>query len=353
MMVNEFNKNAMPWQGSIPQQMPWMSSYQPTNSSMHFGQHPVVGSVANPLNISQPGEPQYVPSQQHPSIVGYPTPATVTMPVTVSPTSPAANFSHNNQAGFANNCITTTTQSYMKPTQQSVASTSSLYTASTSCGSSSSYDPTGTLTHIPQPLDQSVGSSVQHHKRSSIELEDDMLVAEEPPTKQLLSEKKLFRQFGSLQIDPSFANTSNLNDDDSSDSDDSSTHPSAPSSKSREEFNRYVYLLFKGKSKDQTSFVPSNHTLARLAREEREKLSKAVVLWSPPIRNRFFDDNDVSDDDETEFRYKDHTDFLKTPPTSTTHHLSNQIVTITELTEDETKTSSCDDNQEADEMMLE
>lgn len=125
-------------------------------------------------------------------------------------------------------------------------------------------------------------------KRRSIDVEDEAMVFDEPPTKQLLSEKDLFKKFGSLHID---SGNETRNDEDDEDLRSRTNGDDV----AQEEFNRYVYLLFQDIKKDSRPFEFSNSTMDRLAREERDKLSKAVILWSPPISNRF---NSVSDDED-------------------------------------------------------
>lgn len=80
-----------------------------------------------------------------------------------------------------------------------------------------------------------------------------------------------------------------------------------------EEIRKYVYLLFKDKHDDKTPFGSYNTTLDRLARDERDKLSKAVVLWNPPVKYNFCGtlNEEDEDEDEEEFKYSDHKDFLK------------------------------------------
>lgn len=193
-------------------------------------------------------------------------------------------------------------------------------------------------------------------------MEDEQIMADEPPTKQLLSEKKLFRQFGSLNIDGNTDHSDSINNIDSDDSDEddrsqiklANKYSNAPG---REEFNRYVYLLFKDKKNDGIPFKPTNSALDRLAREERDKLSKAVILWSPPTKNQnsIFgnveenDDNETEEEDEIEeFKYTDHKDFLRKPLTR------NSSLTITEVFDDDQRNSVNKErnNSDPDEVML-
>lgn len=221
--------------------------------------------------------------------------------------------------------------------------------------STGNFNPSGNLTHIPFTGPQLAECQIQPHKRSSIEMEDEQIKADEPPTKQLLSEKKLFKQFGSLNIDGTIDQVNNSDDIDSDDSDEDNrsqnTSSNSSSTTGREEFNRYVYLLFKDKKNVGMPFKPANSTLDRLAREERDKLSKAVILWNPPPNNNFFgnvDEDDEDEDEDEEFRYSDHEDFLKKPLRR------NSSLTITEVFDEDicnniSETTNCLDT---DEVML-
>lgn len=197
-----------------------------------------------------------------------------------------------------------------------------------------------------RPYEQSPHESIQfgrqHHdqqqqnqrippnKRSSVEMDDIISDdIDEPPTKQLLSEQKLFKKFGSLQIDghnTRHNNPDSNSDDDDSDSSNDDNQPKTYTSMTdseKEDLNRYVYILFKDKKNDDYLRAGSsgsshfkhlhcNTALDRLAREERDKLNKAVVLWNPRINIfKLTNQNDTDSDSDEEFTYKDHRDFLK------------------------------------------
>lgn len=186
----------------------------------------------------------------------------------------------------------------------------------------------------------------QRTKRSSFEMELDEQVSMEtplqeeptnkftdvkplrPPQKQLLTEHKLFKKFGSLHLDPNLSKAISTSDSDESDEDNNITYKDSKSTfaQGREEFQRYVYLLYKDTNSKSGNRVPLTNSLAtieRLAREEREKLSKALVLWNPPIENHFNtksslpntgyegDKSNSSSDDDDDISYVDHTSFIK------------------------------------------
>jgi len=158
-----------------------------------------------------------------------------------------------------------------------------------------------------------------------METDDELIKKEAPPTKRQLSENKLFEQFGSLRIDarnfyqdeenPSNSSTKVPGNSDD-DADNQSSEPNDPYTIARREFDRYVYLLFRDKTSNspfpQQPRSSSNLLMDRIIRDEREKLSKAVILWSPPLKDSLQFDGGTSDDDE-DFQYKDHRDFLKDP----------------------------------------
>lgn len=252
-MVNEINKGSVPWQSTIPQQMPWMSSYDPNQIGLQFEANQMAAASSIPQVVGQ--------TQVNLSTV---------TPFPQIPIDPSLLY-----------------QAQSEP-QSGPSQNSSLITLS-------SYNQT---------------------KRSSLEMEDEPITIDdiEPPaTKQVLTERKLFKQFGSLHLDPAPKST---HSDDSDDSDSADTETSGSEKKSifvqgREEFQRYVYLLFKDKN-HKSPVAPSYDAIERLAREEREKLSKALVLWNPRMRS-FFNQDDQSDDSDSDdnVTYKDHTDFLK------------------------------------------
>lgn len=140
-------------------------------------------------------------------------------------------------------------------------------------------------------------------------MEDGPLEAPvEPPSKQQLSERKLFKKFGSLQLNIDGRPPSDTDSDDSEGDDKTKPITKNTFTEGREEFNKYVYLLFQDNGK--SPMLPSYSTIERLAREEREKMSKALVLWTPPLSSLLSNQNQSSSDDE-DFTYKDHRDFLK------------------------------------------
>lgn len=328
MMVNQIKNTDASWQSTIPQQMPWMSSYEPTSFNMQFGQQPLSGIGSN--IIVNPTDPHLLMQQQHPSMANFPTATTLTLPVTVCPTTFAANSLLSSSLNAPQIGVTTTTQSYPLILNSGL-STNLDHTllnqnvSQTIDRVSQSFSPINSLTHMSS---NSSPSTESYHKRSSIEMEDDQIKALEPPTKQLLSESKLFKRFGSLHLDGAGVEDSTVNNPDSDESEDEQPDSLSINDKthSREEFNRYVYLLFKDKKGEDMSFAPTNNTLDRLAREERDKLNKAVVLWNP--RNKFFEPADEDDDEEEdgELKYSDHTDFLKKPHVDT--------ITISEVISD-------------------
>lgn len=170
---------------------------------------------------------------------------------------------------------------------------------------------------------------VAHQKRSSVEMEDELTSLEAPPTKQQLSENKLFQQFGSLHIDKDDV----CQDEEFVDQDEETSATNTGGvSQSRREFDRYVYLLFKDKESKSNLFAQqsaTNSLVDRLLRKEREKLSKAVILWSPPLKDSFQMVDSDSDDD---FTYKDHRDFLKSSKHSAT---ISDALTTTEISDDD------------------
>lgn len=258
MMVNEINKNNVPWPSTIPQQMPWMSSYEPNPMGMQFNASQSAATLIPP--VMQPTSTFMMNNQ----------PSQMTITPNIAPLITATSF----DKGIISNHPSLTAMS-------------------------------------PQPT---------HAKRTSFELDDPADMVNEPATKQLLTERKLFKQFGSLQLDsiPNLSNQSSDSDDSEEDDIMSGASKKSTFVQSREEFQRYVYLLFKDKNR-KSPMTHTYDTIERLAREERDKLSKALVLWNPPSKHNFFDqfqgseglsvDSDSSDDDD--MKYSDHTDFLK------------------------------------------
>lgn len=131
-----------------------------------------------------------------------------------------------------------------------------------------------------------------------------MAIDEQPPSKQILSERNLFKKFGSLNLTGlHMAEHPNNDDDDDQDSEGGTRSQSTGDQVDQEEFNKYVYLLFKdiegNQSKNPFKQFSAGSAIDRLAREERDKLSKAVILWSPPVRNRFCNNSDDDDEDDS------------------------------------------------------
>lgn len=151
-------------------------------------------------------------------------------------------------------------------------------------------------------------------------MEDDLTEKEAPPTKQQLSESRLFKRFGSLQLNGDLALGTKEDDDEEivevgSDDSDSDSGGRIVDSKQvdRKEFNRYVYLLFKDKKPNNLFNDGTPSAMDRLIRDERDKLTKAVILWTPPMRDSFVNTTVDNDSDDDEIRYNDHRDFLKSP----------------------------------------
>lgn len=354
-MVNGLNNTSQPWQSIIPQQMPWMSSYGPDSLTTQFGQPSVVGVANQPVyGLGQNGQTeQNIVHDQHLSMVNFPTATTITSPVTVCPTSSNTNCQYGTITSMPSNCVTTTTHSY--PLVQNLAQISppsipgnpNFIYQSSSGGTQAAgiYNPSNSLTQLAQSSDVPI-EKASNHKRSSVELEDDFIRAYEPPTKQLLSERRLFKKFGSLQIDGvAESNRGCPGEENSDDSEEDS-------SEERQDFNRYVYLLFKDKKNSGESFAPGCSGLERLAREERDKLSKAVVLWNPPVKNFLSDPVGEDESEDEEFKYTDHKDFLKHRNTS-----GDQSIIIEEVTSDELGNNNAERNAsfptDTDDAMLE
>lgn len=329
-MVNELTNNRVPWQSTVPQQMPWMSPYESGSSNnLQFGQ-PIndftsVG-VFSGIHVP-PG--QFLPNLTLPdSSLSNQINTCVSPPY--GPVQP--NFNQPQASGARS--------PLMNQLEPSIINLNQAPNYPVSATEQRDYIGQIPLTYMPALAHT---SSACPQKRTSIEMEDDQLVADEPPTKQLLSESKLFKQFGSLHLNPSMRPSSgSSSESDDSDEEIRSQNRLAPSNdQSREELNRYVYLLFKDKNQGDRPFIPENSTLDRLAREERDKLSKAVILWTPPPNHNLFGQDDTNQDssDDDELSYSDHTDFLKKSP--------NDSLTITEVFDSPPRDQAC-----PDEMML-
>lgn len=328
-MVNEFKNTSIPWQSTVPQQMPWMSPYNVAASGLQFGQQ-LPGDVPNVYPaIHQINHSVHEAPNLEPNIFGHvqalATPHYQTLQATapnIAFVNPQTNLSSSNTPNFSNivqgaNLHDYIQQSPLTYMPNTAASTSSLTT----------------------------GSTCQPQKRTSVEMDEETIAAPEPPTKQLLSETKLFKQFGSLQLNQEslMAGQNSSSDSDDSDEDTKSRSTLSPSQgQSRDDLNRYVYLLFKDRNhQGSRPFASSNGALDRLAREERDKLNKAVVLWTPRPKLNFGQQDETEDNSSSdeELTYNDHTDFLKKP--------ANQALTITEIFD-----SPPHDQAVQDEMML-
>lgn len=354
MMVNGINNTSQPWQSIVPQQMPWMSSYDQDSLTTQFGQSSV-GVANQPVYASgQDGQiEKNILHDQHSSMVNFPIATTLASPVTVCPTSSTINCQYGTITSMPSNCVTTTTHLYplvqnlAQISSQSIPENPNFIYQNSSSGSQTAgiYNPSNSLTQLAQSTDVPI-EKLSNHKRSSVELEDDFIRAYEPPTKQLLSERRLFKKFGSLQIDGVAESSRGCPGEENSDDSEED------SSEERQDFNRYVYLLFKDKKNSGDSFAPGCSGLERLAREERNKLSKAVVLWNPPVKNFLNDPGAEDESDDEEFKYTDHKDFLKHHGTS-----GDQSIIIEEVTLDELGNNNAERNAsfpiDTDDAMLE
>lgn len=330
-MVNLMNNNSAPWPNTIPDQMPWLNPEGPPGTPMQFvGQQNFVQPVPNlptgpaQLFASHTNVPLVTPISNDPqALVQNLTPRN-------NPFDPQQTYSSSYTQ--ANPMVGSPYESIPSPSQILNPDPSRIQHHNFTT------DPNFPLIHLPTHHPPSY-QPVYHYptKRSSIEMEDELTTKEAPPTKQQLSENTLFQRFGSLQLGSSLASSdqaADVVDYDSDDSDDnrSTSREGKPviSANDRKEFDKYVYLLFKDKKAAGQYPIVANSAVERLIREEREKLSKAVILWNPPPKNTIYhlddsDDVDGDDEDEDEFRYNDHKDFLKKP--------SNSVV-ITEIEED-------------------
>lgn len=156
-----------------------------------------------------------------------------------------------------------------------------------------------------------VSERIKSKKRNSFELDDESI--HDRPVKQFLSEAKLFKKFETIHLDKD----NSMSSDNSSDSDDSLEDNI--SSNRCNDLNHYVYNLYNNKTSDNNKFTNDcNCALIRLAREEREKLNKALVLYSPPSRYNYTvsDDNNDCDDEKS----------------SNVRSYNNDTLTITDVT---------------------
>lgn len=331
MMVNQLNNNATPWPSTIPQQMPWMNSYQASSTQMQFGQ-----SCNNEILTTTSPSQEKSPNQQHTSI------KTLAAPGISASTSYLATNPFSLSPQSRKGCDTFLVQTQDSPVQSTSTTSNTSLLSVNSSDQFIGFDSTS-LTHIPvvqrsNSSSQMGVTTVQPQKRSSVEIEDEQLREEEPPTKQQLSESKLVCRFGSLQLDVAKTDIKDDDEDiiddecidvdvDLTGSDDKPSTSSADSS-GRRELNRYVYLLFKDK-KTANQLCQNNNAVERLIREEREKLSKAVILWNPPPNSNYFNNDCDGDDDDSdeELSFRDHRDFLKTPNRSS----QEDSIVITEV----------------------
>lgn len=343
MVVNQLNNN--PWQNITPQQMPWMDSYQPASIGVQFGQ-------SYEQTVSQGSSMTSLPSslvtfeQQQRQLSA--APGTLNHIATTSSSIMANNpFDPNSAAQYLNLGATIQSQSYtnhqfspMRMTNISPVS-SPYHFNDPHTQTSTLLPPSKTQLNI-----QSSSSQAFHQKRSSIAIEDDEQIRkEEPPTKQQLSENILLTQFGSLHLGEENYSVSCLDAEDESGSSDEDKILTSRYARGRREFNRYVYLLFKDKKADGL-LSPTDNAIDRLTREEREKLGKAVILWSPPLKDSFLDNTANDGDDEEGLRYSDHRDFFKSIET-------NHSITITEITDEPCDTEIMEDNPiGADDVMI-
>ena len=336
MMVNHLNNNSVPWQSTIPDQMPWLNTSSsaacPTGEPMQFLGHPPYSQ-----NLITPTTDQ----STHIDLISMPSTKTITTtsanmphqqvsPIPINPFDPqlSTNTTTSMAGQFYNSYVLQPSNNDLTSSISSTAVASYLMNSNVQMmGSLTPMPHPPNFTGQPPPVSLNISNQPIQHKRSSIEMEDDLTTKEAPPTKQQLSENILFDRFGSLQLDGERGqvSTADVDDIDEIDIDSSNGNQksilASTSNDDRKEFNRYVYLLFKDKNSVKPYSEPSNSAVDRLIREEREKLSKAVVVWTPPQKPDTYND---SDDDD--FRYTDHKDFLKRPPGSS--------VIITELEED-------------------
>lgn len=290
-----------------------MNSYEPSSMGIHFNSsqstseaHPPVSmlpfapdypqiaqyELRSPQNQFQPVSPTQIPMNN--SVNSFLTPGTSMSPlITPSPNS----FYPKNQESFTG--ASPDPRGFLAPIHDQrspVKQHQHPFRASHQISPDFSIPDHPSLTPMPS-------------KRSSREMDDyeDIL---RPATKQQLTERKLFEQFGSLHLDSISRADSSNSDDDSDDSNSSHSRKLSTFVESRQEFQRYVYLLFKDK---KSSMGKTYDAIERLAREERDKLSKALVLWNPPVKHNFNQEFDDADDVSSgeEFTYSDHTDFLK------------------------------------------
>lgn len=268
-----------PWQSIVPQHMPWMSQNDSTTSIMHFGNQSLVQPTTNLLNnpsvTSQSGEDNLLnnninnntlhtlPTNQIPTLSSQPVPHQTFTP-------------YNNVSNFT---------SHQQPTSSNVHMPSI----------SGKLFPDSSLTFMPMPVIQNT-----KQKRSSLELDEGRSLLQ-PPSKQLLSEMKLFKKFGSLKLDGVHDGESNRDSsDDEDDCDHFEVQEGHVSHRSNRELRRYVYLLFKETNNKSIMPLLLDETFDVIARQEREKLSKAVIPWTPPLIDNLNQSKEETKNKETD-----------------------------------------------------
>lgn len=315
--------------------MPWLNSSENISHTLQFGQF--CTDQANQASHSPTVElsPNIIPQQPLPSPLSadtvtpnnyyppnYVTPSNMFDPISNPPFNP-------NTAHLMNQpCLL---QDRIHPASGSSINLQLVPQAHPSSTGPAADPLPSSLTHLPSIESPNAKSLDIPQKRGSADMEeDDFIKMEEPPTKQLLSEQKLFKQFGSLQLDKDEDASQYQVEypDEEGSSDDETCSTSDQKSSEREQFNRYVYLLFKDKKSNAASFGPTDNAIDRLVREERERHSKAVILWTPPLKNCFGECDGESDSDDEELKYTDHRDFLKS------NSQTNESFTITEVFEE-------------------
>lgn len=334
MMVNHMNNTTLPWQQTVPAQMPWMSSYTASDPTMQFGQTPMNPTdIVPPQSIATTISTSSLPSQPMLSSIASPLQPTsniyqANLNATPTPIEPVIGNPFNPQPFICQQANTCNTQ----PLSSCLPQASQLPNQFPSPAFQDSHFVSTSLTQLP-PVQQTSPSSYPdllrplHQKRSSVEMEDDLTVKEAPPTKQQLSENKLFKRFGTLQLDGE--KLTGLSQDEELDSDSSDDSVGKEPGQDQKDLNRYVYLLFKDKKSNNLFNESTSGAMDRLIRDEREKLSKAVILWSPPLKDSLINSLDQDDDDDDdEFSYTDHRDFLKEPK------LDDDSIIITEVEDD-------------------
>lgn len=157
---------------------------------------------------------------------------------------------------------------------------------------------------------------IKSKKRNSFEMEEEDSTTDRP-AKQILSEKKLFKKFETIHLN----RDSSMTSDSSSDSDDS-LEENVSTKNNCHDLNHYIYNLYSNKSNNSDKNLYNNGcdcSVIRLAREEREKLNKAVILYNPQIKYNYIASNDDNSDD---MKY------------SNVRSYNNDSLTITDVTDE-------------------